>query len=121
MNRNCSEFSRLTVLGICSFCLVLVVAALAGCGAQNETIGQGEHELVFTDEGNVSVPIIIRWTSWDGYIEMEEFTVYVGGKVTLKTEPRLSYDIQMRPECDSETSATEVPHVQDEVIDLRGW
>jgi len=96
-----------------------IVAALAGCGAQNETIGQGEHELVFTDEENVLVPITVRWTNWNGYIEMEQFTVHVGGKVALKTEPRLSYDIQMRPECDSEASATQVPHVQNEVIDLR--
>jgi len=120
MNPNCSRFSHLTVLSICSFCLVLVVAALAGCGAQNETIGQGEHELAFTNEGNISVPITVRWTSWNGYIQMEQFTVHVAGRVALKTEPRLSYDIEMRPECNSGTSAAQVPHVQDEVIDLRG-
>ena len=58
---------------------------LADCGAQNETIGQGEHELVFTNEGNISVPITVRWTSWNGYIEMEQSTVHVAGRVALKS------------------------------------
>ncbi len=74
-------------------CLAQVIAALDSCSAQNETISQGAHKLVFTDEEDVSVPITVRWASWNGHIKTKEFTVYAGGRVALKTEPCLSYDI----------------------------
>ncbi len=110
---------RLAAIGACGICLLVVIMALAGCSGQDETIGQGDHELVFTNTGNTSVPITVRWAGAGDRIHRERFTVLVGGKVTLKTMPRLSYDIELDPECRSTASAAQPPTGQDEVIDLR--
>ncbi len=109
--------SRSAALGVCGICLFVMIA---GCSAQDETVGQGDHELVFSNAGNISVPVTVRWAGGDGRIYREYFTVLVGGKVTVKTIPRLSYDIELDPECHSSASAAQPPTGQDEVIDLRG-
>ena len=99
--------------------LVLVLAGLVGCSSQNETIGSGAHELAFHNEGDVSIPMVVRWADQYGYLQTEYFTIYVDGTVTLKTEPRLDYDIEMSPECNSLASAGPGPARQNQVIDLR--
>ncbi len=79
--------------------IVVGVALLAGCsGSQNETIGSGDVSLVFTNQGDTSTPMIVRYATGDRVIT-HRFTVLVGGKVTLKAPRRLTYDIEMRPEC----------------------
>ena len=111
--------SRSAASGACGICLLVMIVGLGGCSGQDETIGQGDHELVFTNTGNTSVPVAVRWAGAGDRIHRERFTVLVGGKVTLKTMPRLSYDIELDPECHSAASAAQAPTGQDEVIDLR--
>ena len=120
------SFQRLTlidraVLGLALFFMVLTAWGLVGCAGQDVTIGQGEADLVFTNHGDTSVPITVRWTGANQKVITERFTVYILGKVTLKLPDRLSYDIEMRPDCPetSQASAAETSSVQDEVIDVR--
>ena len=120
------SFQRLTlsdraVLGLALLFLVLAACSLSGCAGQDVTIGQGEADLVFTNHGDTSVPITVRWTGADQKVITERFTVYVLGKVTLKLPDRLSYDIVLRPDCPdtSQASAADGALVQDEVIDAR--
>ncbi len=120
------NFQRLTlsdraVLGLALFFLVLAAWGLSGCAGQDVTIGEGEADLVFTNRGDTSVPITVRWTGADQKVVTERFTVYVLGKVTLRLPDRLSYDIVLRPDCPdtSQASAAETSSAQDEVIDAR--
>ena len=101
--------------------LILVAWGLAGCAGQDVTIGEGEAELVFTNRGDTSVPMTVRWVAGNERVVNERFTVYVKGRVTLKVPDRLSYDIEMRPDCPdtSQAPAAEDSPVQDEVIDAR--
>lgn len=118
--------SRLSVSGIVVFALllallILMVWGLAGCASQDVTIGEGDAELAFINRGDTSVPITVRWTGRNEKVVTDRFTVYVAGKVTLKVPPRLSYDIEMRPNCPDTTQApaAEGSPAQDEVIDAR--
>ena len=110
--------------------LILVVgAALAvglilgvGCGgSQEETIGTGDVSLVFTNQGDTASPMVVRWSTSDG-LATQRFTVYVGGKVTLKAPRRLNYDIEMSPTCAEAAQAPGGKSVapQDETIDATG-
>ncbi len=118
--------SRLLVNGTVRFALllallILLVGSLSGCGSQDVTIGEGTAELVFTNRGDTSVPVTVRWTGAKEKVATERFTVQVLGRVTLKLPPRFSYDIEMRPDCPStsQVPAGESAPAQDEVIDAR--
>ncbi len=111
--------SRLAALSACGISLIVLIVALAGCSGQDRVIGEGDHQLVFTNEGDISVPITVRWAGIGDRIQTERFTVLVDGRVTLKTMPRLSYDIELDPDCNSSASAAQAPVAQDDVIDLR--
>lgn len=97
------------------------LALLSGCsGSQDETIGAGDVSLVFTNQGDTSTPMIVRYASGDRVVT-HRFTVLVGGKVTLKAPRRLTYDIEMRPECVEAVQVAPAENAprQDEVIDAR--
>ncbi len=113
--------TSIALLGVMLAFLLLVVWGLSGCGGQDVTIGEGDAELVFTNQGDVSVPITVRWTGENQRILTERFTVLTSGRVTLKLLPRLSYDIEMRPDCPdtSQAPTAESGLAQDQVIDLR--
>ena len=78
-----SWYRQRAVLTAGALLLVLALAGLAGCSSQNETIGSGPHELAFHNEGDVSIPMVVRWADEYGYLQTEYFTVYVDGTVTL--------------------------------------
>ena len=109
------------LLGVRLAIVLLAAWGLLGCGGQDETIGQGDAELIFTNHGDASVRVTARWTGQDQRIVSERFWVYVVGKVTLKVPPRSSYDIEMRPDCPASTQATTEgpPLAQDKIIDAR--
>ncbi len=110
---------RFAIIAVCV--VSLVVASLAGCaGYRDRVIGEGEHEMVFSNDGNIAVPVTVRWVSDQQYIKTETFTVYTTGTVTLLTIPRLSYEIELDPDCESESSAAPASVPENQVIDLRG-
>ncbi len=112
--------ARFIIIGVCIISSALVVTALTGCaGYRDRVIGEGEHEMVFSNDGNIAVPVTVRWVSGQQHIKTETFTVYTTGTVTLLTIPRLSYEIELDPDCESESSAAPASVPENQVIDLR--
>ncbi len=101
--------------------LALGLALVAGCGGQDETIGTGDVSLVFTNQGDTASPMVVRWVAGDR-MAVQRFTVQVGGRVTLMTPRRLTYDIEMSPTCSelAQAPAGKSAAKQDETIEATG-
>jgi len=101
--------------------VLVLLAGVGGCSAQNETIGQGDASLVFTNSGDISSPLQVRWADARGRLVTERFTVLPTGRVTLRVPARLQYDIDLAPSCAAGAVQTPGPAAarQVQVIDAR--
>ncbi|HEY3397369.1 MAG TPA: hypothetical protein VGM19_06855 [Armatimonadota bacterium] len=110
--------TRQRVAGAALAAVVILALGLAGCGGQNDTVGEGKISLVFNNNGNTQLPMVVSWVDNAGQTQELDFTVLVGGRVTVKVPPRTTYKTAVNPDCGAGAAAVPGAKPQDEVIEV---
>ncbi|MBM3497556.1 MAG: hypothetical protein FJX74_02690 [Armatimonadetes bacterium] len=89
--------------------LVTLAAGVAGCGAQDEVVGEGPASLVFSNSGAETIDVSVRWTDDEGTPRRKGFDLEPQGRVEVRLADQLEYRIYLDAECGSTTAAEEGP------------
>jgi len=83
-----------------------MLAAVAGCAAQDELIGEGPASLIFENSGSDTIAVRVEWDDETGERQHRSFDLW--GKVELRLADRTQYRVILDARCDADCATQEV-------------